>query len=144
MPTFPGLAALPAVGLEMAGESFIPPAGGQGLEALETLFFQLQDNRAIRTNKWTLAEMDGSGWELLNVLRNPLEPVDVGSANPQIVADLESCWLEWWKEQSVKASYRPDPTSCSPHYNPQGDRGSGARYQPSAMPAALADRYPTP
>ena len=108
------------------------------------LFFQYMDNRAIRTAEWTLAEVDGAGWELFDAIKDPLETKDVAAAKPEILAGLDARWLKWWKEQSGETSYQPESTSDGPHYKPQGDRGSGKPYVPRAMPAELAGRYRLP
>jgi arylsulfatase len=73
-----------------------------------------------------------------------LETVDLREKHPDIATDLEAHWLQWWREQSGKPTYDPESTKDSGHYRPQGDRGTGAMYQPTAMPAKLTDRYPIP
>ena len=45
---------------------------------------------------------------------------------------------------SNNKNYEPTSTAKSPHYSPQGDRGSGVLYVPSAMPKKLNKRYSIP
>ena len=123
------------------GRVFSPLLKGEPWRRKAPLFFQFMDNRAIRTADWTLAEVDGAGWELFRIVSDPFENEDLGDAARR-AADLEARWLPWWREQSGQQAYHPESTKDGPHYRPQGDRGSGAPYQPSAMPAKLADRYP--
>ena len=100
------------------------------------------DNRAIRTDEWTLAEIDGAGWELFRADTDLIETINFAAKNPDVVATLDAQWLAWWRSESGKRDYTPESTHDSPHYKPQGDRGSGAIYVPSAMPSALSNRYP--
>jgi len=126
----------------LAGESFLPLLAGQPWRRAQPLYFQYMDNRAIRTAEWTLAEVDGEGWELYRPSADPLENTNVAALHPAVVADLSARWLAWWREQSARPDYVPESTKTGPHYKPQGDRGSGQPYVPTAMPAHLAERYP--
>jgi arylsulfatase len=125
-----------------AGESFLPLLNGGSWKRTGPLYFQYADNRAHRTGEWTQAEVDGAGGVHLRTVRDPLEAEDVAARHPEIVADLDARWRKWWRTESGKPDYVPDSTKNSPHYKPQGDRGSGTTYSPSAMPASLASRYP--
>ena len=118
----------------------------RGVSAIRALIdlSQFMDNRAIRTADWSLVEVDGAGWELFRVATDPFENDNLVGTNPHMVTTLERSWLEWWREQSGEETYRPKLTKESGHYRPQGDRGSGVIYRPSAMPPTLADRYPVP
>ncbi len=128
----------------VAGESFLPLLQGQTWRRSSPMFFQYRDNRAIRTADWTLAEVDGNGWELFDAARDPLETTNLAGKRPEVVAQLSATWLTWWKTESGQTSYVPEPTQGSQHYKPQGDQGSGVPYVPSAMPENLADRYRQP
>jgi arylsulfatase A-like enzyme len=133
-PTLLELTGQSASTVATAGESFAPLLLGESWHRKRPLFFQYMDNRSIRTDKWTLAEVDGAGWELYDHLTDPFESIDVSKQHQELVADLERQWLSWWREQSGKLTYIPETTKGSPHYKPQGDRGSGDMYIPSAMP----------
>lgn len=142
MPTF--LDAIGTRAADTAGESFLPLLRGDPWQRNEPLFFQYMDNRAIRIADATLVEVDGAGWELFDTKIDPLETKNIAAENAAIAADLSARWLAWWREQSGHSTYEPESTKGSPHYKPQGDRGSGERYTPSAMPAVLKDRMPVP
>lgn len=120
--------------MTFAGESFLPMLQGSQWSREQPMFFQFMDNRSIRDDEWTLAEVDGSGWELFRTATDPLENENLAINNPEVVAALEKRWLQWWREESGKAEYTPQSTKTGPHYKPQGDRGSGVPYVPSAMP----------
>ncbi len=141
MPTLLEISNTPAADGNTAGESFLPVLKGSSWKRRNPLFFQYLDNRAIRTSGWTLAEVDGSGWELFNSATDPLETRNLAPSRPELVASLAVRWREWWLAESGNPSYAPESSDSSEHYKPQGDRGTGARYNPSAMPANLSDRY---
>ncbi len=119
---------------EVEGESFWPLIQGKKWERKNPLYFQFMDNRAIRTPEWTLAEVDEAGWELFRIKSDPLENENLAAKNPEMVSKLDMQWQEWWKKDSGKDEYRPESTKNGEHYAPQGDRGSGIPYKPSAMP----------
>jgi arylsulfatase len=141
LPTF-----LEAAGVKPAepvpGQSFLSALRGEPSKHTNPHFYQYMDNRAIRTADWTLAEVDGNGWELFDTKADVLETQDLAATKPELVKTLSEQWLAWWKTEGEKESYIPKSTKTGPHYKPQGDRGSGEIYVPSAMPERLADRLP--
>lgn len=132
MPTFLNAAGFPSEA--RAGESFLPVLKGDPWKRRAPMFFQYMDNRAVRNDHWTLVEVDGAGWELYDTRTDPLETTNLAEAQPKVVQQLSSRWSDWWKRETGKA-YVPKSTATGPHYTPQGDRGTGRRYQPSSMPA---------
>lgn len=144
LPTLMEAAEKPADDSKNAGVSFLPLLRGDDWRRQDPMFFQYMDNRAIRTAEWTLAEVDGSGWQLFHSADDPLETRDLAAVKSETVNQLDRQWTRWWTKESGKKSYQPESTATGPHYKPQGDRGTGKRYIPTAMPPRLADRYPTP
>ncbi|MDF1851294.1 MAG: hypothetical protein P1U85_10705 [Verrucomicrobiales bacterium] len=143
-PTFLHLAGEPTRGLDLAGESILPLLRGEAWRRERPLFFQMADNRAIRTADWSLVEVDGAGWELYASATDPLETRNLAETESEVVAELSGQWMAWWRKESGSDRYRPVTTVGHPAYTPQGDRGTGALYLPPSMPAALAHRYPLP
>ncbi|MCP5558107.1 MAG: sulfatase-like hydrolase/transferase [Verrucomicrobiaceae bacterium] len=129
---------------QAAGESFLPLLKGEAWRRQSPLFFQMADNRAIRTTEWTLAEVDGAGWELFRPGSDPFDNQNLAAQYPDVVTDLSLRWMLWWRRESGMPDYKPASTKTSNHYAPQGDRGSGKLYRPSAMPAHLKARYAAP
>lgn len=126
---------------DYAGKSFTSIFEGKKVKRPSPLFFQFMDNRAIRTKKWSLVEIDGSGWEIYNTKKDPLETNNLSKKLSKRKKTLDNIWLEWWKNTSNNSNYTPESTSTSIHYKPQGDQGSGNLYIPSAMPNKLKHVY---
>jgi len=143
-PTLLDAAGQPAVDTIWDGESFLALLQGRPWQRRGPMFFQFFNNRAIRTAQWTLAEVDGAGWELFDAAADPLEIRDLASSKPDVVNELSRRWDQWWTVESGQAAYQPESGTGNPHYWLQGDRGTSPPYVPSAMPAALKHRIPGP
>jgi arylsulfatase len=126
----------------LSGESFITLLEGKDWNRKSPMFFQFMDNRAIRTKEWSLLEVDGSGWELYDVEKDPLETTDLYLRHKKEASKLSEEWMDWWLTYNKK--YIPKSTKNNMHYKPQGDRGSGNQYIPSSMPSKLKQHYPIP
>jgi arylsulfatase len=126
----------------LSGESFVSLLEGKDWNRKSPMYFQFMDNRAIRTKAWSLLEVDGSGWELYDTEKDPLETNDLFSSHKKIASELSEEWMDWWL--SDNKNYVPKSTKNNMHYKPQGDRGSGIQYTPSAMPSKLKQHYPIP
>ena len=123
------------------GDSFLALLEGKSWSREEPMFFQFVDNRAVRTEKWSLVEVDGAGWQLFDAEKDPMECHDLAEQCPDVVAQLDQMWREWWREQTGQIEYKPISTRNHQHYSPQGDWGSGKPYVPRAMPEHLKHRY---
>jgi arylsulfatase A-like enzyme len=128
----------------LAGKSFVPLLEGKSWSRKSPMYFQYMDNRAIRTEQWSLVEVDGSGWELYDTKQDPYETNDLSKKYPRLVKKLDQQWLNWWKTEGNTDLYVPNSTATGPHYAPQGDRGTGKTYVPSAMPEELSHKYKKP
>jgi arylsulfatase len=140
LPTVLDLVELPTGNLD--GESFLPLRSSTDWKRKGPMYFQYMDNRAIRTEDWTLVEADEAGWELYNTRKDPMEITNLVLTKPELTQQLAAQWEKWWTTQNKGKVYRPTTTKGSPHYHPQGDRGSGTPYQPSAMPSRLSKHLP--
>ena len=123
------------------GRSFLPLLKGKNYSRKAPMYFQFTDNRAVRTEKWSLVEVDGAGWQLFDIEKDPLECRDLADNHPEIVTRLSGQWEAWWLKETGQSEYKPVSSKNHQHYSPQGDRGSGKQYVPRAMPENLKDRY---
>ncbi len=130
----------------------VPPGDGLSFAPLLTegtpmpprkLYFQHMDNRGMIDGKWRLSEVDASGWELHDLDADPTQAHDLAAQEPDRVRKMDGTWTQWW-DRFNPHPYQPVSTDTTPHNVPQGDRGTGDEYIPSAMPARLSDRYPLP
>jgi arylsulfatase A-like enzyme len=126
----------------LSGQSFYGLLNGKKFERKTPMYFQYMDNRAIKTKNWDLVEIDANGWELYDAKNDPFEVNDLSAKYPLIVKNLNADWLNWWKTEKHVKSYLPETTKGDYNYKPQGDKGSGALYIPSAMPDSLRHKYP--
>jgi arylsulfatase len=96
--------------LPCEGRSLAPTFKGQERDGYDTLFWELRDCRAIRKGKWklvtlgperTLAQFhikpDRLGWELYDIESDRCELNDLSSQFPDVVAELELEWNEWFR-----------------------------------------------
>ena len=114
------------------------------LASAACLVFPRIDSRAIRSADWTLAEVDGSGWELFLTAVNPLETKKVSAGTPAIASDHDTRWMPCWSKENGRSSPIPESIEGSPHDNPQGERRSGQRYAPWIRHPNLSNRDPVP
>ena len=116
------------------GVSFLPMLHGKPWKRKQPMFFQFADNRAVRTEEHTLVTVDGGPWELYHTTLDPLETTDLSEKQPTTTQELSILWDTWWHHQNNGKPYRPESTANDPNYSPQGDRGTGKPYTPSATP----------
>ena len=72
------------------------------------MFFQFMDNRAIRTSKWTMVEVDGNGWELYDVKKDPFEVNNLAGERPDVLASLNKEWNNWWLLENAGKEYNQE------------------------------------
>lgn len=141
LPTLLEMAKVPGEVKGVVGESFVPMLMKKPWNRKVPLFFQFADNRAIRTEDWTMAAVDGGAWELFDTRKDPFENANLSKSRTEIVRDLDAQWTNWYQKVTRRGAYEPNSTSAEGGYSPQGDRGTGVLYVPSAMPKSLEKRY---
>ncbi len=73
------------------------------------IFFTMNDDRAIRTEKWSLVEADRDksapvSWKLFDHrFGDATELTDVAAGNPDVVTELNKKWMDWHN----RANYSP-------------------------------------
>ena len=72
------------------------------------IYFEHEQNRAIRDGKWKLVAQGHSGkWELYDMEKDRTEMHDLSASMPEKAKELEKLWEDW----AVKAFVKPYPVS---------------------------------
>ena len=80
-------------GPRLAGESFGPALRKDGAVAREFLYFNHNDNRAIRVGDWKLIATGVDGpWELYDLSKDRCEQRDLAGAQPERVLKMAAMW----------------------------------------------------
>lgn len=92
--------------VEMQGRSLLPIFEGQEMDREGPLFWKWDDGRAIYDDGWKLVREGDRTWELYHLFEDRSETQNRAPQRPSLVKDLESSWLQWYKDT---APYRrPD------------------------------------
>lgn len=82
-------------GPALAGRSIVPALAKDGAVSREYLYFNHNNNRAIRMARWKLIATGPSGpWELYDLAQDRAEQTNVASAHPDRVRQLSAKWKE--------------------------------------------------
>ncbi|MGD0771792.1 MAG: arylsulfatase [Candidatus Solibacter sp.] len=96
LPTLVDLAggsAAPEGGPPLAGRSFAPALRKDGAAPHEFLYFNHNDNRAIRVGDWKLNAIGANGpWELYDLSTDRCEQKDLAAAQPDRVRQMAAIW----------------------------------------------------
>ncbi len=96
LPTLVDLAggsAVPEAGPALAGRTLAPALQKDGAAPREFLYFNHNDNRAIRAGDWKLIATGKDGpWELYDLSKDRCEQRDLASAQPDRVQKLAAMW----------------------------------------------------
>ena len=96
LPTLVDLAggrAAPEGGPALAGRTLVPALAKDGAAPREFLYFNHNDNRAIRVGEWKLIATGKDGpWELYDLSKDRCEQRDLAGAQPDRVKKLAAMW----------------------------------------------------
>lgn len=76
----------------MEGVSLRPALEGTELGRKSPLFWEHEENRAIREGKWKLVAKAGQPWELYDIDADRIESHDLASEHPKLVQELAAKW----------------------------------------------------
>jgi arylsulfatase A-like enzyme len=93
-------AVYPADATPLEGHSLVPAFAGQPL-GRNTLFWEHEQNRAVRSGKWKLVAFKGKPWELYDMDVDRTERNDLAAEQPERVRELAAKWDEWAKRTNV-------------------------------------------
>lgn len=92
----------------MAGTSLFPAIEGKVASLHEYMYWEHQNNRAIRRGDWkAVRDETGGPWQLYNIAEDRSERVDMASERPELLAELVAEWERWAKANYVLPKRAP-------------------------------------
>ena len=98
----------------MEGISLKPVFSGQPMERSQPIFFNHEDNRAVRDGQWKLVALAGKPWELYDIQADRTELHDLAAQHPDRVASMSGQYELWAKRTHVIAAGSGDSTGAAP------------------------------
>jgi len=95
----------------MEGVSLMPTFSGQQLVRDEPIYFNHEDNRAVRHGQWKLVAIAGKPWELYDINADRTELHNLASQHPDRVAAMTAQYDAWAKRTQVLAGEDSDQSS---------------------------------
>ncbi len=88
----------------LVGESFADLLKGKEWTRATPIFYEWAGHRMVRKGKWKLlSHYPQNEWELYDIQNDRSERFNVAKENPNIVADLNTTYLAWAKQNDVVA-----------------------------------------
>lgn len=85
----------------MEGVSLLPTFSGQRLVRDEPIFFNHEDNRAVRDGQWKMVALAGQPWELYDINADRTELNNLALQQPDRVAAMSAQYDTWAKRTRV-------------------------------------------
>jgi arylsulfatase A-like enzyme len=85
----------------MEGVSLAPALAGRPLVRSQPIFFNHEDNRAVRDGRWKLVALAGQPWELYDIQTDRTELHDLASQHPDRVVGMSQQYQQWAKRTRV-------------------------------------------
>jgi arylsulfatase len=92
----------------MEGVSLAPVFSGKPLTRPQPIFFNHEDNRAVRDGKWKLVALANKPWELYDLDADRTELNDLAAKQPERVAAMAAQYEAWAKRTRVVAENLPE------------------------------------
>ncbi|MCA9054350.1 MAG: arylsulfatase, partial [Planctomycetaceae bacterium] len=116
----------------MEGVSLQPALAGKELQRSNPIFFNHEDNRAVRDGDWKLVALKGKPWELYNIPADRTELNDLSAQHPDRVDAMVRQYRDWAKRTRVVVDGVASPVSGpAKKRNPQKKGGGRTRSGPS-------------
>ena len=112
----------------MEGVSLLPAFSGQSLARPAPIFFNHEENRAVRDGKWKLVALAGQPWELYDIEADRTEMSDLSAEHPQRVAAMAAQYDAWAKRTRVVAG--SDSSDAPPAATKPKKAKKGKKKQP--------------
>jgi arylsulfatase A-like enzyme len=85
----------------MEGVSLLPALAGRPLGRTQSIFWEHEGNRAVRSSNWKLVSTYPGDWELYDMSKGRAEANDLAARHPDIVKRLAAEWDAWAKRANV-------------------------------------------
>lgn len=90
------------------GVSLLPTFAGQPLVRPQPIFFNHEDNRAVRDGQWKIVSLKGKPWELYDMTADRTELNDLAARQPDRVTKLAAQYDIWAKRTHVEVAGLPE------------------------------------
>lgn len=108
----------------LAGKSLVPLLTGNGeFNRDDYLYWEHEENRAVRDDRWKLVADGGKPWELYDMKVDRGEQNNVAAEHPDVVKKMAAAWDKYADENRVRPlgahrlrSHDPDPVGTADHY----------------------------
>jgi len=91
------------VALKPAGISMLPMFNDESVVLHDTLFWEHEGGRAIRTGEWKMSSLPGKEWELFRIIEDHTEMNDLAATCPDVVTELDAAWRRWAHSLEIAA-----------------------------------------
>lgn len=91
------------------GRSLVPAFAGNGKQNLDSLWWQHEENRAIRVGDWKLVALAKGDWELYDLGKDRGESNNLAAQMPDKVSELAARWTRQFEEAQKLALTDPAP-----------------------------------
>lgn len=85
----------------MEGVSLAPAFKGDSLQRKEPIFWEHEENRAVRDGKWKIVAKAGQSWELYDMEKDRTEMHNLAEKDPKRVGELAAKWDAWAARANV-------------------------------------------
>lgn len=85
----------------LEGVSLEPVFEGKSLKRKNPLFWEHEENRAVRDGKWKLVAKKNEPWELYDMKKDRTEMHNLAAKYPKKVEELSKAWDAWAKRADV-------------------------------------------
>lgn len=86
----------------MEGKSLLPAIKGQTGDPHDYLYWEHEQNKAVRHGKWKLVAEAGKDWELYDIDSDRSELTNLISEHPEIAEELKKEWNKWADKVGVE------------------------------------------
>lgn len=85
----------------MAGKSLLPLVQGKDFDRGKPIFWEHENNRAVRDGKWKIVTKGNGPWELYDMEADRSETNNLADQHPDLVKKMAGQWDEWAKANDV-------------------------------------------